>query len=57
MKAVVVLEVGQRFVAPPGYKIKETRPERAAPIFYGSIFKGRKLNNELNGSRFSLVRQ
>ena len=55
MKAVVVLEVGQRFMAPPGYKIKEVRPGCETPIFYGSIFKGRKLNNELKGSKFSLT--
>ena len=38
-----------------GYQIKEVRPGRETPIFYGSIFKGRKLNNELAGSKFSLV--
>ena len=59
-KAVVVLEVGQRFMAPPGYKIKEKRlPTETFPdgqlLFYGSIFKGRKLNNELKGSKFSLT--
>ena len=55
-KVVVVLVKGQRFMAPEGYKIKEVQPGRTTPIFYGSIFKGRKLNNELAGSRFSLVR-
>lgn len=54
-EAVVILEVGQRFMAPKGYKIKEVRPGRETPIFYGSIFKGRKLNNELKGSKFSLI--
>ena len=52
----VILTVGQRFKAPKGYKIKEVRPSGQV-LFYGSIFKGRKLNNEkFKGSRFSLVR-
>lgn len=55
--AIVVLVKGQRFAAPEGYKIKEVRPGRAKPIYYGSIYQKRKVANELQGAKFSLVRQ
>ena len=54
--AITILVKGQRFLAPEGWKIKEVRPGRATPIYYSSIMKGRKLNNALGGSKFSLVR-
>ncbi len=62
-QAVTILVKGSRFMAPDGWKIKEVRPrpemgaDVSRVIFYGSIIKGRKLNNELQGSRFSLVRR
>lgn len=54
-QAVVVLTVGQTFKAPEGYVIKEYRPGRPTPIFYGSIARGRKARYQGLGSKFVLV--
>ena len=51
-----ILVKGQRFVAPEGFKIKQVRPDGKV-LWFGSIYKGRKLNAVLQGSKFSLVRK
>ena len=50
---VVVIVQGQRFMAPKGWCIKERRPDGQV-ILYGSLLKGRKLNYQAQGSRFTL---
>lgn len=53
--SVVVLVKGQRFLAPEGWRIKESRPSGKV-LFYGSVYQARKTENEARGAEFSLVR-